>query len=83
MTQIFVNECRLYAGDDEIEAHRVLSVIERIIYLTNGDAKVQIDNAGEVRLREYFQGAFINTDLIVMQVDECISMMDKFGKQEN
>lgn len=79
MTQIFVNECRVYDGEDEIEAHKVLSLIERIIFLTKGDAKVQIDKSGEVRMREYFQGELINIDLISMQVADCVKTIDKFG----
>jgi hypothetical protein len=79
MTQIFLNECRIYDGEDEIDAHKVLSLIERIIFLTKGDAKVQIDKSGEVRMREYFQGKLINIELITMQVADCVRVADKFG----
>ena len=71
----------LWTVANEIETHKALSLIERIVYLTKADAKVQIDRAGEVSVREYFQGALINVDLIAMRMNDCINALDKFDKQ--
>lgn len=78
--QIFVNESRVLDTTDGEEAHKVLSIIERIFSLTKADGTVQIQLGEEMREREYFKGGLIGVpSSLAMQIDDIAKSKDKFG----
>jgi hypothetical protein len=79
--QIFINECRIYDGEDKVEAHKVLSLCERIVYMTKADGKIQIYRGNEESVREYFKGELLALPgSLVMQIEEKVDLKDKFGR---
>lgn len=59
--------------------HELLSVLERVFFLTKAEAIIHIDTDGRMSKREYFNGELIGVPKVTVDAIDGIQTKERFG----